>query len=310
MKGLIQCTKEYGCIAELWGDHAHLTEMTDNNSTAREAKRQVNVAQTHTNYQLSMSAEELIGVANLDKKVDWFHPSTHKKYNFSLRMVLLYYLKMQDGHSMIAEVHQEDLCKPTHIIIPQAAEAERIVGMMNNNLVAFLYHMLLEMDFTEEVVKLLIKKSCEVSLVHTVPMCKWDSKTRTLTTPEDKKHEREIKAFEGAAWFKDEFGFLIKGAKSQPCPPPKELFNLDSSSSIKTIHDCHQAPSILKKSSVPPAEGNKGEVDLTQEDDGDSASQTSSSSSSLDKDNNEANDRSCSKISTKDMEEEGAANGG
>jgi hypothetical protein len=141
-------------------------------------------------------------------------------------------------------------------------------------------------------------------------MCKWDSKTRTLTTPEDEKHEREIKAFEGVAWFKDEFGFLKKGAKSQSCPPPEELFNLDSSSLIKTIHDCHQAPSILKKSSVPPAEGNKGKVDLTKEDDGDSASQTSSSSSSSDKDNNEADDRLHSKTSTEDMEDEGAANGG
>jgi hypothetical protein len=100
---------------------------------------------------------------------------------------------------MIAEVHQEDLCKPTHIIIPQAEEAERMVGMMNKNLAAFLYHMLLEMDFMEEVIKLLIKKSCEVSLVPVVPMCKWDSKTRTLTTPEDKEHEREIKGFEGAS---------------------------------------------------------------------------------------------------------------
>jgi hypothetical protein len=117
------------------------------------------------------------------------------------------------------------------------------------------------------------------------------------------------RALRGQAWFKDEFGFLKKGTKSQPCPPSKELFKLDSSSLIKTIHNCHQAPSILKKSSIPLAEGNKGKVDLTQEDNGNSASQTSSSSSSLDKDNNEANDRVRSKTSTKDMEEEGAADG-
>jgi hypothetical protein len=61
-----------------------LTKVTNTISTAREAKRQVDVAQTHTNYQLSMFAEELIGVVNLDEKVDWFHPSTHKKYSFSL----------------------------------------------------------------------------------------------------------------------------------------------------------------------------------------------------------------------------------
>jgi hypothetical protein len=155
MKGLIQCAKEYQYVAELWGNHAHLSEVTDNNSTAREAKQQVNVAQTHTNYQLSMSAEELIGVVNLDEKVNWFHPATHKRYSFSLQMVLLYYLKKQDGHSMIAEVHQEDLCKPTHIIIPQAEEAERMVGMMNKKIAAFLDHMLLEMDFTEEIINFL-----------------------------------------------------------------------------------------------------------------------------------------------------------
>jgi hypothetical protein len=84
LKVLIQCAKEYGCVVELWGDHAHLSEVTDNNSTAREAKQQVNVAQSHTNYQLLMSAEELIGIVNLDKKVDWFHPTTHKRYSFFL----------------------------------------------------------------------------------------------------------------------------------------------------------------------------------------------------------------------------------
>ncbi len=185
-----------------------------------------------------------------------------------------------------------------------------MVGMMNKNLAAFLYHMLLEMDFTEEVIKLLIGRSCEASFVRAVPMCKWDSNTRTLTTPEDEIHKSEIRAFEVAAWFKDEFGILKKGAKSLPCPLPEELFNLDSATSIKTIRNQHQAPSILKKSSVSLADGNKGGVDLTQEDDKDSASQTSSSSSSpFYKDNNEDNNRPHSKASTEDMGEECAADG-
>jgi hypothetical protein len=77
------------------------------------------------------------------------------------------------------------------------------------------------------------------------------------------------------------------------------------------IPDRHQAPSILKKSSVSPADGNKGEVDLTQEDDGDSVSQTSSSSfSSLDEDDDEDDNRPHSNASTEDMAEECAADGG
>jgi hypothetical protein len=66
---------------------------------------------------------------------------------------------------MIAEVHQEDLCKPTHVIIPQAAEAERMIEIINKNLPAFLYHMLLEADFPDEFAKKLIKEWCKMSFI-------------------------------------------------------------------------------------------------------------------------------------------------
>jgi len=214
MKALIQCAKDYGCVEEFWGCHAHLSEVTDSNSSAREARRQVDVAQSHTNYQMSMTSEELEGVIALDKQIDIRNPSTEESIgSLSLRMILLNYLKMQDGHPLIAEVHQEDICKPTYVIIPQAEEAERMIGMMHKNLPAFLFYTLNEAGFTDDFVKKLLKKTCEASLVAEVPLCKWDSSTRSLTTPSDEKHEKAIKAFEGAAWFKDEFGFLKKGPK-------------------------------------------------------------------------------------------------
>jgi hypothetical protein len=172
MKGLVHCAKEYGCVEELWGNHAHLSKVMDAKSTASEAKHQDDVAQAHTNYQLSMVAKELVGVTNLDKQVDIINPTTHELVGIlSLCMVLLNYLKMQDGYPMIAEVHQEDLCKPTHVIIPQAKEAERMIGMMNKNLPAFLHYMLLEVDFPEEFVKKLIKESCKASLVAEISSC-------------------------------------------------------------------------------------------------------------------------------------------
>ena len=103
----------------MWGVHAHLSEVTDASSTAREAKRQVDVAQSHTNYQLSMVGEELVVVINLDDPLVILHPETEEEVGtLTLRTVLLNYLKMEDGHPMIAEVHQEDLCKPTHVIVP------------------------------------------------------------------------------------------------------------------------------------------------------------------------------------------------
>ena len=131
-------------------------------------------------------------------------------------MVLLNYLKMQDGHPIIAEVHQEDYCKPAYVIIPQAEEAERMIGMMHKNLPAFLFHILTDAGFTDDFIKELLRQTCETSLVAEVPLCKWDSATCSLTTPADKKHEKAIKAFKGAVWFKDELGSLRRVLR----PPP------------------------------------------------------------------------------------------
>jgi hypothetical protein len=302
MKGLVQCAKEYGCVEEVQGCHAHLSKGMDAKATGHEAKQQVDVAQAHTNYQLSMVAEELVGVTKLDKPVDIINPTNHETVgSLSLCRVLLNYLNMQDGYTMIAEVHQEDLCKPTHVIIPQAGEAERMIGMINKNISTFLHHMLLEADFPKDCVKKLIKESWEVSLVAEISSCKWDGKTRTLTTVADEKHEKVLKAFEGVAWFKDEFGFLKKGPKPQPRLPLEELFNLDGSDSLKTIHDCHQV-SILKKASIPPTKGNEDEIDLTHEEtDGDSVSHSFFSSSSKDDDASKEGLRSKSSIKGKEV---------
>jgi hypothetical protein len=96
------------------------------------------VAQAHTNYQVSMVCKELMGVILLDESKEITHPTTGKSLgNYSLRYVLLNYLKIKDGHPMIAEAHQEDILQLTHIIIPNTPEAERMVGMMNKNLPAF-----------------------------------------------------------------------------------------------------------------------------------------------------------------------------
>ncbi len=269
MKTLVQVAKDYGCVEEFWGCHAHLSKVTNANSLTREAKHQVDVAQSHTNYQMSMTSEELEGIISLDEHISIYHPSTAEIVgSLSLRMVLLNYLKMQDGHPIIAEAHQEGLCKPVYVVIPQAEEAEQMIGMMHKNLPAFLFHLLTKVGFIDDFIKDLLKRTCEASLVAEMPLCKWDCATCTLTTPADEKHEQAIKAFEGAAWFKDEFGILKKGAKAPSRLPKEALFNLDGVASVKTIHDQHQ-----KKGT------GKGEIDLTNETDGDSASHTSSSSS-------------------------------
>jgi hypothetical protein len=89
-------------VKELWGRHAHLSEVIDAKSTACEVKWQVDVAQAHTNCQMSMVAEELISVTKLDGPVDIVNPVTKEIVaSLSLCTILLNCLKMQDSYPMI-----------------------------------------------------------------------------------------------------------------------------------------------------------------------------------------------------------------
>jgi hypothetical protein len=90
MKGLIQMAKEYGCVEHYWGVHAHLSKLTDIKSTSSKAKRQVEVAQKHSNCEVFMMPEELVGVINLDHAAPIMHPTTGLHVvSYTLRYVLL-----------------------------------------------------------------------------------------------------------------------------------------------------------------------------------------------------------------------------
>ncbi len=111
---------------------------------------------------------------------------------------------------MTAEVHQEDIAKPTTIIILITSEAERMALMTNKNLPAFLWHMLREQSMPKDFIKDLLQKTCKALLVAKMYKCTWDKATRTLTTNEKEERQEEIKAFESAPWFRDKFGILGK----------------------------------------------------------------------------------------------------
>lgn len=178
--------------------------------------------------------------------------------------------------------------------------------------------MLLEIDFTEDIINKLLKNSCEASLVAQISQCKWVSSTRTLTTPEEEIRDKAVKSLEMAAWFKDEFGFLKRGPQQMPALPIDAQFDLGATGSVKTIHDRHQQQpvSILKTSTTAKNASTKttrcDAVDLSKDDDdgshsGDSASQTSTSSG---EDTSLSNERSCSTTSDNYEEEMGAAGSG
>ena len=293
MKGLVELAKTYKCVEAYWGIHAHLSEITDFKSTASEAKKQVEIAQKHTNYEVSMTAEDLVGVIDLDYASEVRHPTSEKLVGrYSLRYALLNFVKMGDGRPAIAEAHQSDIAKPTYLVVPNTPEAERMIGMMNKNLPAYLYHTMIDYGLPATFVEDLLENSCEATMLASRHRCKWDTATRTLTTDEDNVQAAKDMAFEGAAWFKDEFGLLGRNAARNATrfATPEALFNLNDAGSRKTIHDRH-------KTRIEPA---KKVLDLTGNE-RDSASHTSSSS---DESSNSSNEGLRSTKSSKNEEDD------
>jgi hypothetical protein len=159
-----------------------------------------------------------------------------------------------------------------------------MINMMNNNLPAYLYHTLIEHRLPEDFVEELLEKSCEATMLAERHRCKWDTATKTLTTVEDSIQSEKANAFEGAAWFKNEFGLLGKNTTQNQTrfAALKTLFDLDDAGSRKTIHDRHKKVQIKEGAhkvlrTPPRKEKAKSVVNMTG-DNKDSASSTSSSS--------------------------------
>jgi hypothetical protein len=164
------------------------------------------MAHGHTNYQMSMIGEELVGVICLDETADIMHTVNRNKIStFSLQYVLLNCLPMEDGHPIITKAHQAGISMPTYVVIPNTPGAERMLLMMNKNLPALFWYMLLEQGYPKQFIKNLLQHTCEASMLAEMYRCQWDEMTLTLTTAKEAKREKEVKAFESASWFKDEF---------------------------------------------------------------------------------------------------------
>jgi len=57
---------------------------------------------------------------------------------------------------------------------------------MNKQVAAFLYYFLLDASLPEVFIKVLLKETCNPTLVKEISDCDWDSDTQTLTTPRRK----------------------------------------------------------------------------------------------------------------------------
>lgn len=159
----------------------------------------------------------------------------------SLRTVMYSKLKLSDGHTLVAEMHQKQEMGDVEAVVPNMPEAETMVEMINKNVVAYLTHYLMDENMPTAFVTNLLKASCDPSLFHNLSKCKWDKKKKILTTPEDEERAKEA-AMQNAAWYKNDFGAFMdspqkKKGKGNNQVDPEHIYDLDGTHSVKTIRE-------------------------------------------------------------------------
>jgi hypothetical protein len=108
IKRLTHFAKEHNIIKEMWGKHAHISEVMDKDSPPNKIKHLMRVSQIHTNYQCSMLLEDLVGITDLNASADLYQASMMTPLRFSFRQVLLCFVQLSNGHHLFAKVHQSD----------------------------------------------------------------------------------------------------------------------------------------------------------------------------------------------------------
>ena len=285
IKRLTQLAKDNNLVTNMWGKHAHVSEVVDTDSTPSEIKRLARVAQVHCNYQCSMVLEDVSGITDLDGEATLTGPDVATPLRLSLRKLLLTNIRLSDGHQLLAEIHQADgVMGRVQAVIPNTPEAEQMILMMNRNFPAYVYHVLADQGLPKDFLMELFTRLCCPTLIAEMESCTWDPDTGTLTTPREATENKSLAELEQAPWFKDAFADIGRSSKAGPKPPPESMFNLDEDRSIKTIHHRNEA-NLLTRGNQPVSKKAASEtVQLTSSD------EESASSSSTDRSRSDATD--------------------
>jgi hypothetical protein len=108
IKRLAQFPKESNLVSEIWGKHAHVSKVVDKDLTPSEIKRLMRVTQVHCNYQCSMILEDVAGITNLNGQAVLHEAGMNMPLRFTLHQVLLHYVRLSNGHQLLAEIHQSN----------------------------------------------------------------------------------------------------------------------------------------------------------------------------------------------------------
>ena len=105
----------------------------------------------HIGYNASMTYKGVIGVFDIDKRVDIYSVTDIAEVVGTMNLHSVFYaMNMLDGNPLITEIHQADPMTNVDVVVGKMEEAVACVGMFNKNIVAYLMYNFPIMDTGKE----------------------------------------------------------------------------------------------------------------------------------------------------------------
>ena len=237
----VQTKNQFGSILEMkWGRLVRISEILTEKASPIEKKNMLKYSQSHSNYNMSMTEDTLIGVTDVDIKLTLTSNATIQIHT-NLREMLLQYFRYPGGdNKLFAEVHQgTSPGSPVTVVVPNTPEAEQIIANLNKCFPTVAAVILSSQGFPEELINEMIKKCVCPTHVAKMNNYTYDDSTRTLTAITDDDEDKALLALTNAPWFKTEFNMssLLKDKKKKATLPPEHLFDIDATQTLATLHE-------------------------------------------------------------------------
>jgi hypothetical protein len=170
--------------------------------------------------------EDVVGITNSNGQADLYEMGMSTPLRFTLRKLLLQYVRLSNGHQLLAEIHQSsDVMGRVQAVIPNTPEAKQMILMMNKNFPAYMGHVLCDQSLSKTFLMELFRRSCCPTMILEMSLCTWDPNSGVLTTLRESTDNQNLAELEKAAWYKDAFEDLCTAKKGGLKPPPS-LFSI------------------------------------------------------------------------------------
>ncbi len=227
-----------------FGKFAKLTDTLGNNAPLSDCTHLRRCIQGHLNFHLSSTSITIHGIDNLDA-VETLRNSANGSIiaRLSLRD-MLYRIQLENKSPLFLQLSQRTLGE-VDAIIPNTPEAELMAKQMNIQIVAWCHFYWKSTNpGGERFYKKLSNQAFNQVMLHKINKCKWDKKTRLVTSPNLQSKLLAVIKFEGQDWVKNLAQTNANPPKKQ-FTDPNAAFPFQDNFSVRTIHGTNMKP-LLK----------------------------------------------------------------